>query len=80
MREVLRAEVQLSARGPQYVPRTAEARRTKNYRNTLNSQGSPSEQVAADYVWEPGTELASVDAGDVSLPTTLADENVWRTV
>ena len=28
-----------------------------DYRNHLNSQGSPSEIVAAGYNWRPGTEL-----------------------
>jgi hypothetical protein len=29
------------------------------YRNQLNSEGSPSEIVAAGYRWRPGTELTT---------------------
>lgn len=32
---------------------------TTHYRQTLNAEGSPSDSVAAGYVWQPGTELIS---------------------
>jgi hypothetical protein len=34
------------------------------YREQLNSSGSPSETIAAGYKWKPGTELA-VDTPDI---------------
>ena len=60
VREVLTAEVDLSARGTEYVPRDEESDASRAYRDHLNSQGSPSEAVAAGYVYHPGTELAAL--------------------
>lgn len=57
VRRVLEAEVNLSADGPNFVDRSKENDRTLRYRQLLNSSGSPSEQVAAEYRWAPGTEL-----------------------
>jgi hypothetical protein len=61
VRQVLRDEVSLTARGPDFVPmadvRSDEA--SPKYREQLNAQGSPSEIVAAGYQWRPGTELTS---------------------
>jgi hypothetical protein len=57
VRDVLRAEVELSARGTEFVHRSDESRATRAYRQHLNSEGSPSEEVSAGYVWRPGTEL-----------------------
>jgi hypothetical protein len=59
VRQVLRNEVHLSAVGPDFVDRSQESEETRAYRNHLNSQGSPSETVAAGYIWVPGTELAT---------------------
>ena len=75
VKRVLRNEQELSARGPLFVPREQEFARTKLYREQLNSEGSPSDAIAADYRWQPGTELAGVPAGQVELPQTLADED-----
>jgi hypothetical protein len=58
VRDVLRAEVELSARGTEFVHRSEESRETRAYRDHLNSDGSPSDEVAAGFVWRPGTELA----------------------
>ena len=76
VRDVLRAEVELSARGPEFVHRSDESRATLEYRRHLNSEGSPSDEVSAGYVWRPGTELVSRNrettfqqrAGERSLP------------
>jgi rubrerythrin len=57
VREVLRREVTLSARRTELVPREEESEETRAYREQMNAQGSPSETVAAGYVWRPGTEL-----------------------
>ena len=57
VREVLRREVRLSAVGTEFVDRDQESAETRAYRGHMNSQGSPSETVAAGYVWRPGTEL-----------------------
>jgi rubrerythrin len=57
VREVLRQELTLSAVGPEFVEREQESDATRAYRDHMNSQGSPSETVAAGYVWRPGTEL-----------------------
>jgi hypothetical protein len=57
VRDVLRKEVHLSAVGPDFVDRADESERTRAYRDHLNSRGSPTDTVAAGYVWMPGTEL-----------------------
>jgi hypothetical protein len=57
VRDVLRSEVRLSADGTEFVNRDEESQATRAYRDQLNSEGSPSETVAAGYVWRPGTEL-----------------------
>jgi hypothetical protein len=59
VRDVLRAEVTLSAAGTEFVDRRQETQETQEYRSHMNSDGSPSDTVAASYVWMPGTELAS---------------------
>jgi hypothetical protein len=61
VREVLRREVALAADGPEFVERSAEPARSREYREGLNAEGSPSETVAAGYVWRPGTELTMLE-------------------
>lgn len=57
IRNTLRNELHLSAVGPDFVDRGNETEQTRAYRDHLNSQGSPTDTVAAGYVWMPGTEL-----------------------
>jgi rubrerythrin len=57
IRQTLAKEVNLSAKGTQFVERKDESQRTIDYRSMLNADGSPSEAVAAGYMWAPGTEL-----------------------
>lgn len=57
VRDVLDREVGLRARGADIVPEDQESTATRELRNQLNSDGSPSETVAAGYHWMPGTEL-----------------------
>jgi hypothetical protein len=40
-----------------FVAEDQERAESVDYRNQLNSEGSPSEIVAAGYRWRPGTEL-----------------------
>jgi hypothetical protein len=58
VRETLRAEVGLRAKGPEFVPADEESRATLDYRARINRSGSPSQVIAADFRWQPGTELA----------------------
>lgn len=58
VRKVLSNEVDLRAKGPDYVHKDQEGEQSRDYRNQLNSQGSPSTEVALNYQWHPGTELA----------------------
>ncbi|WP_437808487.1 hypothetical protein [Sorangium sp. So ce1078] len=60
VRRVLQGEVHLRAVGKNIVDPTQvpESPQTLAYRERLNMSGSPSEAVAAGYVWVPGTELA----------------------
>jgi hypothetical protein len=59
VREVLEKEVDLRARGTQFIPKSEEKKDSPSvkYRDQLNSDGSPTETVAAGYIWKPGTEL-----------------------
>jgi len=60
VRETLNNEVDLRAAGTQFIHKDEEPERAKlsiAYREQMNSEGSPSEIVAAGYTWTPGTEL-----------------------
>jgi len=57
VRETLAREVDLRARGTAFVPSGQESPATIEYRDRLNSRGSPSEMIATDYTWAPGTEI-----------------------
>lgn len=58
IRNVLSEEVDLRARGTEFVGKDEEGEQSQEYRSQMNSNGSPSEIVAAGYKWKPGTELA----------------------
>jgi rubrerythrin len=60
VRDVLRNEVDLRARGTRIVPLEQEDQRGRSvaYRTHMNSDGSPSDAVAMDYAWQPGTEVS----------------------
>ena len=59
VRETLAREVDLRAVGTEIVPREREAASSPSVacRDQLNSEGSPSQIVAATYQWRPGGEL-----------------------
>ena len=62
VQQVLAKEVDLRAVGPDFVraeelPKNSPSRA---YAKQMNSEGSPSEIVAAGYVWTPGTELVNM--------------------
>ena len=60
VRETLNNEVDLRAAGTQFINVEDEADRAPlsiQYREQMNSEGSPTEIVAAGYTWTPGTEL-----------------------
>jgi rubrerythrin len=57
VRSVLVKEVDLRARGTDYVPLAEESAASIAYRDQMNAEGSPSESVAEGYSWFPGTEL-----------------------
>lgn len=57
VRRTLQQEVGLRKDGPNFVGKEIESPVSQDYRRHMNSQGSPSEAVALDYTWRPGTEL-----------------------
>jgi hypothetical protein len=69
VRETLVREVDLRARGTQYIHKSEEGPNSPSvrYREQLNSEGSPSENVARGYRWRPGTELADRTIGYASV-------------
>ena len=76
VRQTLEEEVLLSTQGPDFVDRSEESEATREYRNHMNSEGSPSDTVAADYVWIPGTELKLRHPGQIELPRSMESERV----
>jgi len=71
VRQTLEAEVNLRASGTRFIDAAAEKADSPSarYRKQINSMGSPSETVAAGYVWVPGTELVR-RADTLGLTTT----------
>lgn len=57
VRTTLTNEINLRTNGTRFVPKSEESRASIQYREQLNSTGSPSDAVSADYHWQPGTEL-----------------------
>jgi hypothetical protein len=57
VRKVLREEVSFRAQGKE-IGKKPETSASRRYREQMNSNGSPSEIIAAGYKWKPGTELA----------------------
>lgn len=57
VRATLAREVDLRTSGPDFVGVEEEPQSSLDYRNHMNGEGSPSEVIAAGYVWQPGTEL-----------------------
>ncbi len=62
VRKVVEAEVQLRKDGTAFVDEAQEPKSSRDYREYVNSMGSPSETVSATYHWTPGTELMRVAA------------------
>jgi hypothetical protein len=62
VRKTLSEEIDLRARGADYVAKDQESQASLEYRDQMNSTGSPSDAVARDYRWHPGTELAKKSA------------------
>ena len=58
VREVLSQEVDLRARGFEFIDKKDEGKASQAYRAQLNGDGSPSDTVSAGYQWKPGTELS----------------------
>jgi hypothetical protein len=58
VRQTLANEVDLRADRAQFVP-NGETAESRAYREAVNREGSPSQAVAAGYIWTPGTELAA---------------------
>jgi hypothetical protein len=66
VRKVLRSESGLRACGTEIVSPGRESAASVRERTYLNSDGSPSEAVAAGFVWTSGTELAAPFHQDTS--------------
>lgn len=64
VRQVLDDEVHLRTIGPDFIDsrQVQESPETLQYRQRMNAHGSPSDTVAAGWVWQPGTELAPAPA------------------
>jgi hypothetical protein len=57
VRQTLNQEVDMRTSGTQFVDKAQEDQASLDYRQHVNSAGSPSESVAEGYQWMPGTEL-----------------------
>jgi hypothetical protein len=78
VRDTLRAEAGLTAKGTQFVPFDQESAKSREYREYMNSAGSPTDLIAGDYRWEPGTELAGIAPGSVVLPASAQGQKPGR--
>ena len=58
VRQTLKTEVDLRTNGSLFVDKAKESQASIDYRQHINADGSPSDMIAAGYVWAPGTELA----------------------
>lgn len=58
VRRTLNQEVDLRTDGTRFVPKEKEAASSLDYRSHINSEGSPTDLIAAGYRWQPGTELS----------------------
>lgn len=61
VRETLNAEVNFRAHGTEIGNLEEDPQRSKEYRDYMNSEGSPSFAIARNYHWEPGGEAAHSD-------------------
>lgn len=62
IRKVLNEEVDYRSVGKDFVKTPQEESKiSRQYRDQLNSEGTPSESVAAGYIYKPGTELNNLD-------------------
>lgn len=57
VRKVLKEEIDLRAKGSDYVDRQHEGPASRDYRDQLNAEGIAAETASAGYRWAPGTEL-----------------------
>lgn len=62
VRETLAAELDLRACGEEIVPVEEEPDSSVEYRERMNAEGSPSERIAENYRWTPGTEINRIKA------------------
>jgi hypothetical protein len=58
VRKVLAEEIDLRAKGHEYVDRKNEGHASRDYRNQLNAEGNAAETASAGYQWTAGTELS----------------------
>ena len=58
VRKVLKEEIDLRAKGTDYVDRQHEGAASRDYRDQLNAEGVAAETASAGYRWAPGTELS----------------------
>jgi hypothetical protein len=65
VRKVVETETAMRKDGTQFVDEAEEGASSLRMRETLNSEGSPSQIVSATYTWVPGTELMREDAEEV---------------
>jgi len=62
VRKVLSQEIDLRAKGTQYVSKDQDSEESQKYRDHMNSSGSPTDAIGENYRWHPGTELARKSA------------------
>lgn len=62
VRGVLNKELDYRSVGKEFVKTSAEESQiSRDYRDQLNSEGSPSQSVSAGYIYKPGTELNNLE-------------------
>jgi len=75
IRATLRDEVDLRTNRTDYVAKEKEDALSLTYRDRVNSEGSPSEIAAANYVWSPGGELGRINRRQSRVQESLLSES-----
>jgi hypothetical protein len=78
VKQTLRNEVNLRARGTEVVDASQEKPDwpSVQYREQMNRDGSPSQEVATGYIWTPGTELAANSPTPVQQRRSTGQSNI----
>jgi rubrerythrin len=77
VRDCVLKEVDLRARGTQFVGRGEESESTKEYRRIVNANGDAAAAISRGYWWTPGGELARPAGIPVTIPGNRKEKGLF---